>query len=289
MPSSPNPRDSALLIRAAAFAAERHRRQRRRDAEASPYINHPIALADVLANEGGIDDPVVLCAALLHDTIEDTETTAAEIEAAFGPRIAAVVIEVSDDRGLSKSERKRLQIEHAARASREPTRNDRIDCRMPSDCSTKYTSSPAPDQAAGRSAHSGIGRFARIGRRMLVETWVVSSVFRFRTWSLVSPGAVPRWRNAIEAPSGDSTNEVSALLFSGRSSRLIRRGAPLPSTGTRKSAIRRPVPTGRSSEAPRGDRRPSRRRTSTGRRSAGRTPPTAGSARSAERCRRSAR
>lgn len=119
MPSSPNPRDSALLIRAAAFAAERHRRQRRRDAEASPYINHPIALADVLANEGGIDDPVVLCAALLHDTIEDTETTAAEIEAAFGPRIAAVVIEVSDDRGLSKSERKRLQIEYAARASRE--------------------------------------------------------------------------------------------------------------------------------------------------------------------------
>ena len=108
-----------LILRAVAFAAHKHRDQRRKDKEASPYINHPIALAHVLANEGGIDDPVVLCAALLHDTIEDTETTAAEIEAAFGPRIAAVVIEVSDDRGLSKSERKRLQIEHAARASRE--------------------------------------------------------------------------------------------------------------------------------------------------------------------------
>src|SRR5688572_6766023 len=80
-----------LLIRAAAFAAERHRHQRRRDAEASPYINHPIALADVLVNEGGVDDPNALCAALLHDTIEDTQTSAAEIEALFGARIAAIV------------------------------------------------------------------------------------------------------------------------------------------------------------------------------------------------------
>lgn len=109
----------ALVIRAAAFAAERHRRQRRLDAERTPYINHPLALADVLANEGGIDDAVVLCAALLHDTIEDTATTAEEIESAFGAKIAAVVLEVSDDKGLSKAERKRLQIEHAAHASSE--------------------------------------------------------------------------------------------------------------------------------------------------------------------------
>lgn len=110
---------TALVIRAAAFAAERHRHQRRRDADASPYINHPLALADVLANEAGIDDPVVLCAALLHDTIEDTDTRADEIEAAFGARVAAVVLEVSDDKSLSKPERKRLQIEHARHASRE--------------------------------------------------------------------------------------------------------------------------------------------------------------------------
>lgn len=109
---------SALLIRAAAFAAHKHRNQRRKDADASPYINHPIALADVLANEGGIVDPVVLAAALLHDTIEDTDTTQAELEAAFGPAIAVVVAEVTDDKALPKPERKRLQVEHASHISR---------------------------------------------------------------------------------------------------------------------------------------------------------------------------
>lgn len=108
---------SALLIRAMAFAAHKHRNQRRKDADASPYINHPIALANVLANEAGIADPVVLVAALLHDTIEDTDTTHAELEAQFGPAIAAVVAEVTDDKSLPKDERKRLQIEHAAHIS----------------------------------------------------------------------------------------------------------------------------------------------------------------------------
>lgn len=111
--------DHGLVLRAAAFAAQRHRRQRRRDAEGSPYINHPLALADTLANLGGIADPVVLCAALLHDTVEDTATTLEEIELAFGARIAAVVGEVTDDKTLPKAERKRLQIEHAPHASRE--------------------------------------------------------------------------------------------------------------------------------------------------------------------------
>lgn len=109
---------SALLIRAAAFAAHKHRNQRRKDADASPYINHPIALANVLANEAGISDPVVLAAALLHDTIEDTDTTQAELETEFGPAIVAVVAEVTDDRSLPKAERKRLQVEHAAHISR---------------------------------------------------------------------------------------------------------------------------------------------------------------------------
>jgi guanosine-3',5'-bis(diphosphate) 3'-pyrophosphohydrolase len=70
----------ALLLKALAFAARKHRDQRRKDAEASPYINHPIALADVLVNEAGVTDVKVLCAALLHDTIEDTKTTAEELE-----------------------------------------------------------------------------------------------------------------------------------------------------------------------------------------------------------------
>jgi guanosine-3',5'-bis(diphosphate) 3'-pyrophosphohydrolase len=108
-----------LLLRALAFAAHKHRDQRRKDAEASPYINHPIALAEVLAEEGGVEDVEVLAAALLHDTIEDTDTTAEELRAAFGERIAGVVLEVTDDKSLDKAERKRLQIVHAAGLSSE--------------------------------------------------------------------------------------------------------------------------------------------------------------------------
>ncbi len=107
-------RDLALLFRALAFAAHKHRDQRRKDAEASPYINHPIALAEVLAGEGGIADVEVLAAALLHDTIEDTDTRFEELEREFGARIAGMVAEVTDDKNLEKSERKRLQVEHAA-------------------------------------------------------------------------------------------------------------------------------------------------------------------------------
>jgi guanosine-3',5'-bis(diphosphate) 3'-pyrophosphohydrolase len=109
----------ALLLRALAFAAHKHRDQRRKDPEASPYINHPIALADVLVNEGGVRDVEVLCAALLHDTVEDTATTPQELEETFGPRIARIVAEVTDDKSLAKAERKRLQVEHAAALSPE--------------------------------------------------------------------------------------------------------------------------------------------------------------------------
>src|SRR3954468_20331730 len=109
----------ALLLKALAFAAHKHRDQRRKDAEASPYINHPIALADVLVNEGGVTDFEVLCAALLHDTVEDTATTHEELVDAFGSRIARIVAEVTDDKDLPKEERKRLQIEHAPHLSRE--------------------------------------------------------------------------------------------------------------------------------------------------------------------------
>src|ERR1700752_4082398 len=108
----------ALLLEALAFAAHKHRDQRRKDAEASPYINHPIALADVLINEGGVTDVEVLCAALLHDTVEDTATTHQELVDAFGSKIARIVREVTDDKSLPKAERKRLQVEHAAHISR---------------------------------------------------------------------------------------------------------------------------------------------------------------------------
>lgn len=106
------------LVDALAFAADKHRRQRRKDAEASPYINHPIALARVLSVEAGLADPKLLAAAVLHDTLEDTETTYAELRERFGKAVAAVVLEVTDDKTLPKEERKRLQIEHAAQISR---------------------------------------------------------------------------------------------------------------------------------------------------------------------------
>lgn len=106
------------LITALAFAADKHRNQRRKDADASPYINHPIALANLLLNEAGVEDQRVLVAAILHDTIEDTDTTEQELVKHFGKDIADIVLEVTDDKALPKAERKRLQIEHAAHISR---------------------------------------------------------------------------------------------------------------------------------------------------------------------------
>lgn len=106
------------LVAAISFAAEKHRNQRRKDHEASPYINHPIALANVLANEAGVEDERVLMAAVLHDTIEDTETTEQELLRLFGKDVTDIVMEVTDDKSLPKTERKRLQVEHAAHISR---------------------------------------------------------------------------------------------------------------------------------------------------------------------------
>ena len=105
-------------FKALAFAAEKHRHQRRKDRDASPYINHPIALAAVLANEAGIEDSRVLMAALLHDTLEDTDATEQELVRLFGKEVADIVLEVTDDKSLPKAERKRLQVEHAPHISR---------------------------------------------------------------------------------------------------------------------------------------------------------------------------
>ena len=101
------------VLRALAFAAHKHRDQRRQDPQASPYINHPIALANVLINEGGVHDTGTICAALLHDTVEDTETTPEELEEEFGKVIRDVVLEVTDDKRLTREERKHLQIVHS--------------------------------------------------------------------------------------------------------------------------------------------------------------------------------
>lgn len=107
------------LLLAAKFAAEKHAPQRRKNADATPYINHPIEVAEHLARVGGITDEDVLIAALLHDTIEDTPTLAEEIQQLFGPRVASIVLECTDDKSLLKPERKRLQIVNAPKKSDE--------------------------------------------------------------------------------------------------------------------------------------------------------------------------
>jgi guanosine-3',5'-bis(diphosphate) 3'-pyrophosphohydrolase len=109
--------DLAIILRALDFAARKHRDQRRKDADATPYINHPIQLAGVLVNEAGVDRAEVIVAAILHDTVEDTQTTPEELAREFGPAVAGLVMEVTDDKSLSKAERKRLQIEHAGHLS----------------------------------------------------------------------------------------------------------------------------------------------------------------------------
>ena len=114
--------DTALVLHAALFAAHKHRDQRRKDEAASPYINHPLSLASVLAVEGGITDVATLCAALLHDTIEDTDTTGDEIEREFGPKVRRLVEQVTDDKSLPKAQRKLAQIEHAAHIDQEAKR-----------------------------------------------------------------------------------------------------------------------------------------------------------------------
>jgi guanosine-3',5'-bis(diphosphate) 3'-pyrophosphohydrolase len=114
MTSSP----AAVLLETLHFAAAKHRDQRRKDAAASPYINHPIRVAHLLASVGGVTDLVTLQAALLHDTVEDTATTPEELEQHFGREVQQVVAEVTDDKSLPKGDRKRLQIEHAPHLSR---------------------------------------------------------------------------------------------------------------------------------------------------------------------------
>jgi guanosine-3',5'-bis(diphosphate) 3'-pyrophosphohydrolase len=108
----------ALLLHAAAFAADKHRNQRRKDHARTPYINHPLAVARVLAEEGGVKDPQILAAAILHDTLEDTETTLKELQREFGAHIARLVAEVTDDKSLPKQRRKQLQIDHAPMKSK---------------------------------------------------------------------------------------------------------------------------------------------------------------------------
>lgn len=109
--------DMARILRAAEFAALKHREQRRKDPASSPYINHPLNVAAVLADAGGVEDADLLIAAILHDTVEDTQTTPAELRAHFGDAVEHLVAEVTDDKSLPKEKRKELQVAHAPHKS----------------------------------------------------------------------------------------------------------------------------------------------------------------------------
>ena len=111
--------DLKLLLKALQFSAVKHKDQRRKDVDASPYINHPISLASILCNEAHVTDVNVICGALLHDTVEDTETTLEELENEFGATIKDIVMAVTDDTSLQRHERKQAQIDHAAHISDE--------------------------------------------------------------------------------------------------------------------------------------------------------------------------
>lgn len=101
------------VLESACFAAKKHTFQRRKNIGATPYINHPLEVAYILSSCGRITDEDILSAALLHDTIEDTDTREDEILTIFGPSVLNYVLEVSDDKSLPKAERKRIQVEHA--------------------------------------------------------------------------------------------------------------------------------------------------------------------------------
>ncbi len=107
------------ILRAASFAADKHKEQRRKGSDGQPYINHPLEVANILANIGHIGDAEILAAAILHDTIEDTETTTDELTELFGGRVCGFVLEVTDDKSLPTSVRKQLQIDHAPHLSTE--------------------------------------------------------------------------------------------------------------------------------------------------------------------------
>jgi GTP diphosphokinase / guanosine-3',5'-bis(diphosphate) 3'-diphosphatase len=101
------------MARALDFAARRHAGQRRKGLNAEPYVNHLTEVALLLAEASDGKDPELVMAGLLHDTIEDTATTRAELVEVFGEDVAGLVVEVTDDTSLTREERKRMQVQTA--------------------------------------------------------------------------------------------------------------------------------------------------------------------------------
>jgi (p)ppGpp synthase/HD superfamily hydrolase len=109
--------DLGFVMRAAQFAAARHADQRRKGRDQEPYVNHLIEVAGHLAHSARSDDAVLLAAGFLHDTVEDTNTTHAELVSLFGADVANIVAEVTDDKDLRKDARKQAQVNGIRRKS----------------------------------------------------------------------------------------------------------------------------------------------------------------------------
>ncbi|KJH42736.1 HD domain protein [Dictyocaulus viviparus] len=107
------PEDLALIVKAADFAARRHRNQKRKDLAGTPYINHPIGVAYILTNEAKVFDAITLAAAMLHDTVEDTKTTFVEINEQFGQEVHDIVRECTEDKSQPREIRRRMMVESA--------------------------------------------------------------------------------------------------------------------------------------------------------------------------------
>lgn len=101
------------ILSAASFAAKKHAGQKRKGSDGEPYINHPLEVANLVASVGGVNDPEVIAAALLHDTVEDTGVSFEEITEKFGETVAGYVRELTDDKSRPKAERKQKQVEKA--------------------------------------------------------------------------------------------------------------------------------------------------------------------------------
>lgn len=105
-------KELSLIFKAYSFASKKHTNQRRRDSSSSPYINHPIDVAYTLWEIGKVRDLDIITASILHDTLEDTDTTAGELDAEFGVKVRKIVEELSDNKNLPKDVRKQYQIDH---------------------------------------------------------------------------------------------------------------------------------------------------------------------------------
>jgi len=104
-----------IVFTAAAFAARAHRHQLRKDRE-TPYVSHPFRVCLVVRHVFGFDDPRILAAAILHDTIEDTATDCDDLIKAFGRDVARWVAALTKDMRLPENEREAAYVKAIAEA-----------------------------------------------------------------------------------------------------------------------------------------------------------------------------